>query len=388
MEHCNFACTSCYLTEVANAAPPLSFEKVKQQLQALRRTLGPEGKTQITSGEVTLLPRPELGRIIEYARDIGLVPMVMTNGERFLEDRDYLAGLVQEHGLNNVAIHVDTTQRGRKGLAERASEPEIHSIRDRFADLTREVRSGTGRTLLHAAHTMTVTRDNLGDIPSVIRWVVDNVDAFRILSLQPSAQVGRTIDRTSQEITLDEVWEQACNGVGLPLDRDAVRFGHHECSITCPMIVVTWAGRRRIVESVRRGRSLGQARSRAGSWRSSAAPFFTAPRDSSVFLSTSIPSAAPPNLRHRNAGLRALSFWGIRRWLLAACANLRTLRVSPLALVVHKFMSREELDTPLGRERLQACAFKVPVDGEMVSMCEVNATDLRRRLNDEARATP
>ena len=34
-----------------------------------------------------------------------------------------------------------------------------------------------------------------------------------------------------------------------------------------------------------------------------------------------------------------------------------------------------------GLERLQACVFKLPVNGEMVSMCEMNATDLRRKLN-------
>ena len=39
----------------------------------------------------------------------------------------------------------------------------------------------------------------------------------------------------------------------------------------------------------------------------------------------------------------------------------------------------------MGRERLDACAFKVPVDGRMVSMCEMNATGLRRQLNDKLR---
>ena len=50
-------------------------------------------------------------------------------------------------------------------------------------------------------------------------------------------------------------------------------------------------------------------------------------------------------------------------------------------LVVHRFMSADELETPLGRERLQACVFKLPVNGRMVSMCEMNATGLRRELN-------
>ena len=72
------------------------------------------------------------------------------------------------------------------------------------------------------------------------------------------------------------------------------------------------------------------------------------------------------------------------RW--ATRCGGRPVAVRPLLLVVHKFMSTAELQTPLGRERLAACTFKVPVDGEMVSMCEVNATDIRRHLN--ARLAP
>ena len=53
----------------------------------------------------------------------------------------------------------------------------------------------------------------------------------------------------------------------------------------------------------------------------------------------------------------------------------------PLMVVVHRFMEPGELQMELGRQRLEACVFKWPVDGEMVSLCEVNATDLRRQLN-------
>jgi len=53
----------------------------------------------------------------------------------------------------------------------------------------------------------------------------------------------------------------------------------------------------------------------------------------------------------------------------------------PLMVVVHRFMEPGELQNELGRQRLEACVFKWPVDGEMVSMCEVNATNLMRELS-------
>ena len=48
-------------------------------------------------------------------------------------------------------------------------------------------------------------------------------------------------------------------------------------------------------------------------------------------------------------------------------------------------MNPDEMETPLGRERLHACACKVPVNGKMISMCDMNATDLRRSLNQGMR---
>ncbi|MBD3867341.1 MAG: hypothetical protein IFK94_04365 [Acidobacteria bacterium] len=44
-------------------------------------------------------------------------------------------------------------------------------------------------------------------------------------------------------------------------------------------------------------------------------------------------------------------------------------------------MNGDELETPEGRERLDACVFRVPVDGRLVSMCEMNATSLRLEQN-------
>jgi len=53
--------------------------------------------------------------------------------------------------------------------------------------------------------------------------------------------------------------------------------------------------------------------------------------------------------------------------------------VAPLALVSHHFMSREEIGSPLGRERLAHCVFRVAVVGSLVSTCEVNALGVREQ---------
>jgi hypothetical protein len=115
MEKCNFACTSCYLSDVANYTTPLGFDETAIQLDELRAYLGPGGKCQITSGEVALLDPHDLCRIVAYARRIGLDPMVMTNGQRLLQVDGYLDILVRQYGLEKIGIHIDTTQKGRPG---------------------------------------------------------------------------------------------------------------------------------------------------------------------------------------------------------------------------------------------------------------------------------
>lgn len=386
MEKCNFACTSCYLSDIANDTRPAPFAEVQGQLDELRAYLGPGGKCQITSGEVTLLEPAQLGRIVAYARGIGLDPMVMTNGQRFLQRPEYLPSLVADYGLEKVCFHVDSTQKGRPGWRPDQREAELHPLRDRCAELVRHTRAVTGKPL-HAAMTVTVTAGNLDGVADVVRWGLANADAVRILSLLPVAPVGRTQDEGAAALTLDGLWRRVEAAVGRPLNRDALHFGHRSCNITTPVVIVTAGGRHHIVETVRAGRRWDLRVMRL------------ALREASHVVDLN--EAAP-----RNAGRLALwmarrpwrlaelaayggyRLWGERRaaWaLLWGWLRRRNTSVRPLLLVAHRFMAAGELDTDEGRERLAACVFRVPVDGEMVSMCRVNASGLRRQLNTALR---
>jgi len=122
-------------------------------------------------------------------------------------------------------------------------------------------------------------------------------------------------------------------------------------------------------------------------------------------LGTLVPDAAPPGeLLGRLVGLVARSPNAAARWPAYAVRRLAdelpdwgprfitaVVRgapwfVRPFALVAHHFMSPAELDTPRGRARLAACNFRVPVDGRMVPMCEMNAGGVRDRVSARARS--
>jgi len=381
LERCDFACTSCYLGEEANAAEPLPREKVFRQLDELREFLGPQGKAQITAGEVTLLPRETLGEYVRYAIDIGLDPMVMTHGQRFLQEPEYLEELIEQDGLEKISIHVDSTQRGREEWTPFVTEEQLNPVRDRYANLIRYMRAKTGRKL-HAAHTVTVTRKSLEQIPDVMRWFVRNLDAFRMVSFQPVAEVGRTQDESIADLTLSDVWERICSTLGKNLNRDAMHFGHPECHIMIPVVIARAGEELCALETARTGKHWDRAYLRR---LLRAVGGYTVRGKSRV---ENLLGIASLTLRNPLLLVESLFYglyrsWGDRRDLtriLLQAARNRSLSVRPLVLVVHKFMSPNELESELGRERLQACTFRVPIGGEMMAMCELNATGLRSKL--------
>jgi len=386
LESCDFACTSCYLGEEANAAEPLSREEVFQQLDQLREFLGPQGKAQITAGEVTLLPREVLGEYVRYAIDIGLDPMVMTHGRRFLQEPEYLQRLIEEDGLEKISIHVDATQRGREEWSPSVTEEQLHPVRDRYASLIREMRAKTGRKL-HAAHTVTVTQKSLDQIPAVMRWLVRNLDAFRMVSFQPVAEVGRTQDQAISDLNLTDLWERIGEALGKPLNRDAMHFGHPECHIMIPVVIARVGEQLCVLETARAGKRWDRSYLRRLLQAVGGYTVRGKSRGENLLGIASL-TLRNPLLLFETPFYGLYRIWGDRKDLvriILQAVRRRTTSVRPLALVVHKFMSSGELETPLGRERLQACTFRVPVEGEMIPMCQLNATGLRSKLYPAAR---
>ena len=191
MPQCDFGCTGCYLGRDANGVPPLGVAEVKEQMRVLRRRLGPWGNLQLTDGEVLLRPLDDVVELLQYARGIGLVPMLMTHGDHLRRRPGLLEHLVVHGGLAELSIHIDSTQRGRHGYRHARCETDLMPLRDEFAGMIRAARTRTGRPL-RVASTVTVTRDNLSEVGTVVAWFVRNADAFRIVSFQPAAAVGRT----------------------------------------------------------------------------------------------------------------------------------------------------------------------------------------------------
>jgi len=389
MPRCDFACRGCYLNAEANKIPAEPVEAIKEQMRLLRPVLGHAGNLQLTDGEVTLRPEHEVVELLRYARSLGLIPMLMTHGDSFRRRPGLLERLMRDGGLTEVSIHVDTTQRGRQGDRWRraATEADLNPLRAEFAEMIRAAERATGLPL-RAATTMTVTRDNLAGVADVVRWVAENADAFRLISFQPIAQVGRTEDGYGGGVDVEALWDEVARGLGVGggaarMAEMGVWFGHRACNRMVNGVVVAGPGRAPRFHALRDSTDatdvrvvdgflarFGGVSFRLDSRAEAVARFVGLARRAPGFMLGSVASFARQWLRRAGEGRALRGAWR----LTTGAATARA-----LVLVSHHFMSRDELETPLGRERLAHCVFHVPVDGELVSMCEVNALGVRER---------
>lgn len=388
MPRCDFACRGCYLGDGANRVPAADLEELKAQMRALRPVLGPAGNLQLTDGEVTLRDPDEVIELLRYARSLELIPMLMTHGDSFRRRPGLLERLIVEGGLREISIHVDTTQRGRKGAewARAEREDTLNPLRDEFAAMLRDAIKQTG-IRVRAATTMTVTRDNLDGVPDVIRWLLRNADVFHLVSFQPIAQVGRTEDGFGGGVTADALWERIAEGMASTderLQRGSKWLGHPACNRFVHGFVYSAAGGSPQFHPIRDDQDATDREIVDGFLARFGGISFRADDDAPTRIARmlGVARSAPGFLAH--AVPRFAVHW-LKRfgqgnpWRAARALARGHAKVQGLAIVSHHFMSAAELETPVGQERLSQCVFHLSVNGELQSMCEVNALGIREQ---------
>lgn len=382
---CSFGCTHCYLPTNANAAPLPTLAEMVEQIDANRRLLGPGGALQITGGDVVDAyleadREDELVGVVRHAVDAGLVPMLMTHGQKLLERPAVLERLVVEGGLRKLAIHVDATQAGRPGypLAAIRSETDLHPLRERFVDLIHDTRRATG-VAFAAAHTVTVVERNLDSIAEILRWLLASprrLSAFRMVSFQPEAAVGRT--RSSRRpVSPETTWAAIEAGVGTTLPREAMLYGHSKCSSMVSLLTIARG------EGTQAVAIFGEdEQSRA--WQAEILRLFGGVGGRGEASAEAWARKIGVVARHPGFLLRSAA--QLRRRLAAAGVSLASAlvdgmrgRIGALNIVMHSFMDQAEVAAggPEVAARLAACSFRgaVEVDGawKAVPMCEMNA---------------
>ncbi len=232
---CNLGCEPCYHGKDANRVPVdgvHTVAKVERQMAYLRERRGPGQYAQLIGGEVSLLPPDAHAEALATMRRHGRIPMSFTHGDF---DQDYLEAVVlapdgtPRFDAVAFAVHIDSTMRGRRAAKQPRNEAELHDERARVAAMFEQLQQRYGiRSYL--AHNMTVTPDNVDEIPEVVQ--VCRELGYRMCSFQPAAYVGdqRRWDEGYRELTDELVWSRIEAGVGRRLPFRALQVGDERCN--------------------------------------------------------------------------------------------------------------------------------------------------------------
>ncbi len=340
-QRCNLDCTLCYLSEHSESVKDLPIEVIFERIDRIRQTYGLGVGVQVTGGDPTLRKREELVTIVKRIADRELRPSLMTNGIK--ATRELLAELAQA-GLFDVAFHVDTTQRRKKYPNEEA----LNAVRREYIERAR------GLSIAVIFNT-TVHAGNLEEIPSLVRFFIQNSDVVGMASFQVQAVTGRGEWRErARHVTVEVVAEQIRLGVGLPaLAWDTALVGHPSCNRGTMLatvgeqavdVLTDWRLYERFLEEFKH------------------VPFDR--RDVKRTAREVIGVAMRnPFWLVRGGAFLAKKLWSVRRGL------WKRERVGKITFFIHNFMDADALDP----ERIRNCSFMVMTDQGPVSMCEYNA---------------
>lgn len=162
---CNLACDGCYRENVASSHKPLA--QVREEIAAFRRLRNSDG-ISIAGGDP--LMHPEIVEIVRSVREMGMKPILNTNGGRLTRE---LLRELKKAGVYGFTFHVDSKQ-GRPGWKGK-DEIELNALRLEFAEMLREVGG------LSCSFNATVYEDTLAYAPELVSWAGRHIDIVQVM---------------------------------------------------------------------------------------------------------------------------------------------------------------------------------------------------------------
>jgi uncharacterized radical SAM superfamily Fe-S cluster-containing enzyme len=176
-DQCNCECPICYAEGDAGGQRFLPVEELRAAALLVKANGGK--RLSLSGGEPTLHPQlPEMVHMVR--QEIGLSPVLVTNGLRIAEDDSLLLRL-KRAGLRRVQLQFDTfnndTYRAMRGRTD---------VREKLRAVDHIVAAG-----MHLGLVATICSLNLGETGELLQYAQALVPAIRILVFQPTVPAGR-----------------------------------------------------------------------------------------------------------------------------------------------------------------------------------------------------
>ena len=206
-------CRYCYKNNTNAPATNMSFETFKKIVDSF-----PKNLSQIAFGITGLQTNPDLERMFQYCRQIGIIPNVTTVGADM--DERMLNVLAKECGAVAVSCYTGAKELCYKTIAD---------IYNKGLEIERNI---------HVNMHIVVSKDNLFHVRDVLKDIADQkvygLSAIVFLRIKPKGRASKMDCKVPMEI-YDEL-------VSYCLEKN-IRFGFDSCSATPVMEVLKQKGR-------------------------------------------------------------------------------------------------------------------------------------------------
>ncbi|MDZ7607051.1 MAG: radical SAM protein [Cyclobacteriaceae bacterium] len=166
---CNIKCKGCYRLIMGEGHKPL--EQIKEEILFLRKWRNCDNIT-LAGGEPIL--HPHIKEIVAFITSHGMKTVILTNGMAL---NDKVMQDMKDVGLLGFSFHIDSTQtRPEFKKQQIKSEMELNDLRLKYAKML-------SKYGFYSHFGITVTADNLKEVPEFIRWAKDNILLINAISL-------------------------------------------------------------------------------------------------------------------------------------------------------------------------------------------------------------
>jgi hypothetical protein len=162
---CNLACDGCYRENDPKSHKPLDV--VRGEVETFHRLRNADG-ISIAGGDP--LVHPEIVEIVRMIAEIGLKPIVNTNGAPLTHA---LLARLKDAGVYGFTFHIDSRQ-GRPTWKGK-NEVDLNELRLRYAEM---LATAGG---ISCAFNSTVYEDTLRYVPDLVEWAAEHIDIVQVM---------------------------------------------------------------------------------------------------------------------------------------------------------------------------------------------------------------